>query len=123
MSGRSRMPAYDSTAFHPPAPVALVSVRSPGSGAVVSNVPMLLDSGADASLLPRGAIAGLIDTLQETGQYEVEAFDGRTSLAPAFQLELQLLGKVFRGQFLVVDGMHGVLGRNVLNSLSLVFDG
>jgi hypothetical protein len=30
---------------------------------------------------------------------------------------------VFRGQFLIVDGSHGILGRNVLNSLSLIMDG
>lgn len=117
------MPAYDSTGFQPPAPVALVSVRSPASGVAVSDVPMLLDSGADVSFLSREPIGDVIDTRQVLPQYEVEAFDGTKSVAPAVQLELQFLGKSFRGQFLVVDQSYGVLGRNVLNALSLLFDG
>jgi hypothetical protein len=39
------------------------------------------------------------------------------------QLELQLLGKSFRGQFLLTDGEHGILGRNILNSLAITLDG
>ena len=42
---------------------------------------------------------------------------------PAITAELVVLGKSFRGQFLLIDGWHGVLGRNVLNNLSLLFDG
>jgi hypothetical protein len=38
-------------------------------------------------------------------------------------LELQLLGKTFRGQFLVVDARHGILGRNILNAISVLLDG
>jgi hypothetical protein len=117
------MPAYDSAAFHPPAPLALVTVRSTVTGADVSNVPMLLDSGADVSLLPREAVADLIATVEALPQFELEAFDGTKSLAAAAELELLFLGKSFRGQFLVVDGRHGILGRNVLNAVSLLFDG
>lgn len=35
------MPAYDSSGFHPPAPVALVTVRSVTSSATADNVRML----------------------------------------------------------------------------------
>ena len=117
------MPAYDATAFRPPAPVASISVRSPASGAAVSNVLMLLDSGADVSLLPREPIAELIDPAADLPQFELEAFDGTTSWAPVVQLEVVFLGKSFRGQFLLIDGPHGVLGRNVLNAVSLLLDG
>ncbi len=54
------MPAYDATAFHPPAPVALVTLRSPETQSAVHDIPMLLDTGADVSLLPRGALGALI---------------------------------------------------------------
>ena len=50
------MPAYDSTAFRPPAPVASVTVRSPVSGRVASNILLLIDSGADVSFLPRNPL-------------------------------------------------------------------
>jgi hypothetical protein len=63
------MPAYDSTAFRPPAPVASVTVRSPVSGRTASNVLLLIDSGADVSFLPRQPIAGLIDKSQQIAPY------------------------------------------------------
>jgi hypothetical protein len=53
------MPAYDATRFEPPAPLARVILRNPDTGAVWSNVPMLLDSGADVTLIPQTAIAEL----------------------------------------------------------------
>jgi hypothetical protein len=117
------MPEYDSRAFRPPAPVALVSVRSLSTGRSVSNVPLLIDSGADVSFLPRGPIADLIHDSQESVEYEVEAFDGTKSRALVVQLELVFLGKSFRGQFLLVDTSHGYLGRNVLNKIRLLLDG
>ena len=115
------MQAYDAARFDPPAPLALVTVRSEPAGVVIHDVPMLLDTGADVSLLPRSHVASL--TSPDAKQYELEAFDGTKSTAPAVTAELRLLGKSFRGQFLLIDGWHGVLGRNVLNNLSLLFDG
>jgi len=41
------MGAYDASRFSPPAPVAHVEIRDPKSGNSVSNVLMLVDSGAD----------------------------------------------------------------------------
>ena len=117
------MPAYDTTSFDPPAPVAHVTVRSPVSGESVANVTMLIDTGADVSLLPRPPIAELIDSTPGDVQYELEGFDGTRSLAPAVRLELSFLGRIFRGQFLIVDQTHGVLGRNVVNSIPLLLDG
>lgn len=117
------MPAYDSSAFHPPAPLALVTIRSPLSGVAVANVPMLLDSGADVSLLPRESIAELIAGDQGSQRFELEGFNGAKSWAPVVHLELQFLGKSFRGQFLVVDASYGYLGRNILNNVALLLDG
>jgi hypothetical protein len=82
---------------------------------------MLPDTGADVSLLPRSHASSLVSP--DAKQYELEAFDGTKSSAPAVTAELQFLGKSFRGHFLVSDTWHGVLGRNVLNNLSLRFDG
>lgn len=115
------MQAYDATRFDPPAPLALVTVKSERLGIAIHDVPMLLDTGADVSLLPRSYVAPLASP--DAKQYELEGFDGTRTTAPAITAELLILGKTFRGQFLLVDGWHGVLGRNVLNSLSLLFDG
>jgi hypothetical protein len=105
------MQAYDAVRFDPPAPVALVVVKSDRLGLVVHDVPMLLDTGADVSLLPISYVAQFVS--RDAERNELEAFDGTKSTAPAITAELQLLGKTFRGQFLVADGWHGVLGRNV----------
>ena len=53
------MPAYDAIRFTPPAPLALVTIRNSATGASASDVPMLLDSGADVSLAPRQAVLPL----------------------------------------------------------------
>ena len=115
------MQTYDDTRFDPPAPVALVTVKSEQMGIEIHDVPMLLDTGADVSLLPRSHVQSLAS--YDAKQYELEAFDGTKSTAPAITAELLFLGKTFRGQFLLIESWHGILGRNVLNNLSLVLDG
>ena len=84
---------------------------------------MLLDTGADVSLLPKSHLAALVEMEPAIGEYELEAFDGTRSKSPVTQLELLFLGKSFRGQFLLIEGEYGILGRNVLNSLAILLDG
>jgi hypothetical protein len=43
------MPNYDASHFDPPAPVASVTLRNSHSGATVSDVQLLLDTGADVT--------------------------------------------------------------------------
>jgi hypothetical protein len=114
------MPAYDLN-FRPPAPVALVTLHVPSSGTTIANVPMLLDTGADVSLVPRAVIADARDSSES--QYELEAFDGMKTTAPSVHLEMQFLAKLFRGLFLIVDSDYNIIGRNILNNVSLRFDG
>jgi len=86
------MPAYDLARFDPPAPVALVIVKSEHCGITIRDVPMLLDTGADVSLLPRSIVGALLSPGAKT--YELEAFDGTKSTAPVVGAELQLLGQI-----------------------------
>lgn len=117
------MPKYDDALFSPPAPLATVTLRNPGSGRRVNDVPMLLDSGADVTVVPQFA-ADQLDLGKDTHtQYELMGFDGTKSLAAAVRLEMIFLNKIFRGSYLVIDQPWGVLGRDVLNLLSLLFDG
>ena len=53
------MPSYDASRFHPPAPIAPVTLRDPNTGASLPGTLMLLDIGADVTLLPRAAIERL----------------------------------------------------------------
>ncbi len=53
------MPGYDSSHFDPPAPIVQVTLHAPESGATISDVSLLLDTGADVTLLPRTAVERL----------------------------------------------------------------
>ena len=117
------MPAYDTELFDPPAPLAQVTLRNPQNGAVLSDVLMLLDSGADVTLIPQACVESLGAVLIPKKYYELAGFDGNISLAPVVQLELKFLQRTFRGQFLLVDQKWGVMGRNILNAVSLLLDG
>ncbi len=117
------MPVYDDVLFDPPAPVAILTLRDPQSGRSVSGIAALIDSGADVTLIPQASVdvLGLKPSAEE--RYELLAFDGARSLARAVDLELHFLRRSFRGRFLVIDQPWGVLGRNVLNHMSLLLDG
>jgi len=117
------MPAYDAVQFEPPAPLARVTLRNLDTGAVWSEVPMLLDSGADVTLIPQAAASLLEVAVVPNRRYELIGFDGSTSFVPVVRLELVFCGRTFRGQFLLIEQEWGVLGRNVLNAVALLFDG
>ncbi len=117
------MPAYDGEQFQPPAPVALVTWRSPETGAAVAGIPMLLDTGADVTLMPQAVVAALQISTGVTYMFQVMGFDGGISAAPAVRLELSFARRTFRGDFLVVDQPWGIIGRNVLNAVPLLLDG
>lgn len=51
------MPNYDDLLFSPPAPVANVTLRDPASSALLSEIPMLLDYGADVTVIPQSVLA------------------------------------------------------------------
>ena len=84
---------------------------------------MLLDTGADVTLIPREAAGPMGLTATPAQSYELVGFDGSITLAPVVQLELVLGRRAFRGQFLLVDQPWGIIGRNILNALSLYLDG
>lgn len=117
------MPAYDATRFEPPAPLARVILCNPDTSTVWSDVPMLLDSGADVTLIPQTAVKVLGVAVVPDRHYELVSFDGSASFASVVRLELIFCRRTFRGQFLLIDQAWGILGRNVLNAVSLTFDG
>jgi hypothetical protein len=117
------MPSYDTTQFDPPAPLAQVILCNPETGVIRANVPMLLDSGADVTLIPQAAADALGAVIVPGRQYELMGFDGSVSFVPVTRLEIRFCGRIFRGQFLLVDQAWGILGRNVLNVIPLLLDG
>lgn len=117
------MPRYDALRHDPPAPVASVTLRDTATGKSVSDVLLLLDTGADVTLLPRTAVERLGVTLVSGMDYELLGFDGSRSTARAVDLDMIFLSRAYRGRYLLVDDAEGVLGRDVLASVALLFDG
>ena len=117
------MPSYDAAHFDPPAPAARVTLRNPHSGAPVPDVLLLLDTGADITLLPRTAVESLGIPLLAGQQYELMGFDGSKSFAPVVMLDVLFLQRAFRGRYLLIEAERGIMGRDILNHLSLLLDG
>lgn len=118
------MPTYDDDLFNPPAPLARVTLRHPSSKAsAVSDVPMLLDTGADVTLLPKIFVAQLGIMVDSNEGYELMGFDGNVSIAQVVEVDLLFLRRAFKGRFLLIEQEWGLLGRDVLNHVSILFDG
>ncbi len=117
------MPAYDAVSFDPPAPVARIILRSSETGTTSAELPAVLDTGADVTLLPQAAAAEIGVSVEPGAGYELAGFDGNVSRARSTKLDLILLDKVIRGRFLLWDQDYGILGRDTLNLFSLLLDG
>jgi hypothetical protein len=117
------MPTYDDHFFNPPAPLARVTLRHSGDRKTVADVPMLIDSGADVTLIPQQSVTRLGVSIEPDTGYEVMGFDGSKSIAQVMSLDLIFLGRAFRGRFLVSNQEWGIVGRDVLNHVSLLLDG
>src|SRR5436190_2348139 len=117
------MPSYNSTWFQPPAPLTEVVLRNANTGVRWDSVPMLLDTGADVSLVPSTVVERLGLEVDPDRRYELFAFDGSASVAQIVSLDLIFLGRTFRGEFLLSDQKWGILGRNILNAVPILLDG
>jgi hypothetical protein len=117
------MPAYDVRFFNPPAPLAGVNLRNPENDQTLADVPMLIDSGADVTLIPQRSVHLLRMQIDPNAGYELMGFDGSKSVARVVNLDLVFLNRVFRGRFLVVNQEWGILGRDVLNHVAVLLDG
>lgn len=117
------MPDYDAKNYNPPAPVAYVTLKNPATGALLSDVPLLMDTGADATLLPIKAVEQIGITPEQNTDFEIQVFDGEAKRLKFAKLDLYFLGKKFSGEYLLIDREIGILGRNILNNLKVLFDG
>ncbi len=117
------MPKYDASRYDPPAPTALVTLRNPINGSLQPNISLLLDTGADITLLPQAAVQNLGVTPVVGVAYELVGFDGNKSSVQAVELDMIFLNKAFRGRYLLTQDDHGVLGRDVLASVVLLLNG
>jgi hypothetical protein len=93
-----------------------------GPGGVQDDVPLLLDSGADVSVIPL-SVARALGATVEPAWVQIRYFRGEDTTYDRATLSVEFGGYRFKGPFLVADADYGVLGRNVLNLLVLTLDG
>ena len=117
------MPSYEASHFDPPAPVARVTLRNPHRGATVSDVLLLLDTGADVTLLPHTAVEQLGVPLLAGQRYELMGLDGSKSFASVVMLDLLFLKRALRGRDLLIEEERGIWGRDILTHVTLLLDG
>ena len=115
------MPAYEAGDFAPPAPVARAVVRGP-AGATRPDVPLLIDTGADISVIPQ-SVASAVNAEVRPSDIAIRFYDGSERTCDVAELTVEFLRYRFQGVFVVVDSDYGVLGRNILNLLVFTLDG
>lgn len=91
------MGSYDSTRFSPSAPLAVVILRNSENGLEERDVPMLLDTGSDVTIVPQIYESRLNLTVNR--QFELTGFDNKKSLSRTVNLDLIFEGKTFRGEY------------------------
>jgi len=112
---------YDES-YDPPAPVAEIILRNPQSGERSAKVKALLDTGADISLLPE-AIVTQLKIEASADSVNLFGFDESQSVAQLYNLQIIFLNKRVSGNYCVADDQTAILGRDVLNEFSILFDG
>lgn len=109
--------------FDPPAPIGTVLIRNRTTGERSDEIKMLLDTGADVSLLPEDRIPASVLDSARFGTVRLTGFDGSSRSYRSIELQIVFRGKRFTGEFCLIDDDIGVLGRDVLNQVSILLDG
>lgn len=117
------MPVYHRNNSQTAAPIARVIVHNPNNPNRKTEALMLLDTGADVTLLPSAVIASAgIESIPDFYE-ELLAFDDSKVVAQVVLASIELEGRTIKGQFPVIEQSVGVIGRNVLNLFPVLFDG
>lgn len=112
---------YDNS-FDPPAPIAEIVLRNIETGERSTKIKMLLDTGADISLIPFSMLQNLqIQASEES--VNLSGFDETESSAELYNLQIIFIGKRITGNYCGINDEIGILGRDVLNEFCLTFDG
>lgn len=106
--------------FDPPAPVLLVRIGSGAEERPAAVLRMLVDTGADCTLVPLQLARSL--GLPLVDKFQLQGVGGRPQPAPVFAARLQI-GTFARLVRVVGFGDEALIGRDVLNQLVLRIDG
>jgi clan AA aspartic protease len=108
------------TSFDPPAPVLPVHFDRPIDGGSGVLMRMLIDTGADCTLIPARVVRAL--RLPLVDRTEVLGVGGTSHAAPVHAATVRI-GTSSLLTRVVAFGNEALLGRNVLNRLFLELDG
>jgi Aspartyl protease len=109
--------------YLPSAPTANVKLRNQKTLESIKDVPMLLDTGSDITLLPQSYCEKIGIEISTTEFAELEGFNQTITMAYYVRLDFIFLNKMFRGKFMVLDRESGIIGRDILNKFSIIFNG
>ncbi len=107
----------------PPAPFIHVSLKCLETGKFVDNVPALIDSGADRTVIP-GGLVGLL-ALVPLEMFDVAGLGGQVFSVPAYKVELTIRTLVPQKAVLIAHDQEPfvLLGRDILTRHRLLLDG
>ena len=107
----------------PPSPSVLLNLTHPVTGPRVEDVPALVDTGADQTVIPERLILAL--GLIQLDQQLVRGFDGSPRLLPTFLTRIQVRDLPrFDLEIIASPAIeNAILGRDVLNRYKVVLDG
>ncbi len=115
------MPVYD-TGFHPPAPVADVTVAHPVTGLGSGTLRGKLDTGADVTVIPTRLVALL--QITPKGHSWTRGYDGTYARRLVYYVRMSVEGfELPTVRCIATDRTDVLLGRNVLNRFLITLDG
>lgn len=114
------MPKYEAEAWDPPAPIVRATMRGPLG--TTADVPMLIDTGSDVSVVPLAVVEALGAAVHPS-RVAVQFYSGAEDAWDEANLSVEFAHFRFEGLFLVAESSYGIVGRNVLNLITLTLDG
>ncbi|MFO0823485.1 MAG: retroviral-like aspartic protease family protein [Gemmataceae bacterium] len=114
---------YRYAAITPPAPALLLNLTHPITGTEAQNISVLLDTGADQTVLPERLAEQL--ELLKLDQELIRGFDGAPQVLGVYSVVLQVRDLIpFEIKVIASPKVASVVvGRDVLNRYRLVLDG
>ncbi len=112
-----------SQGYAPPAPVLPIHLVNPDENLRVQNIPALIDTGSDGTLVPLRILRQILAPPLSIGR--IRSHWGEWRDAHLFMIDI-VVAQVTLPHVLVVGdevGTEVVLGRNVLNTLRLYLNG
>src|SRR5262245_36977819 len=108
---------------HPAAPYVYVILRPPSEDGPSREVPALVDTGADTTVVPLEVVEAL--DLPQIGVVRTAGFGGRVDLIPSHLVRLRVRGLAESAVKVLAspDESYVLLGRDVLNQFRLTLDG